>query len=225
MDKEQDHHLSMVSIFVWTTRTSTKLLNGHYAPFEVITGLKPRPPLEAILSSSVSAEKITHEKYVAELIRYLKRVHQHADEQHALVRENAERAKLRELGAGTGFSVGGHCSVASAWAPGIPARLQRPNFDAYQVVAVHGDGVEAEAHTLYATCAEIWKTWALPSRLHIIDSRLWRCYLSRSLVLTNAPASQYAQLALSARSPSSTNSLMGRLPPAMLTTDRNDAMT
>ena len=56
-------------------------------------------------------------RHVADLVKYLKVVHKHVDEQHALVRENMERAKLREFGTGTSLRVGDYCLVAK---PAIP---------------------------------------------------------------------------------------------------------
>ena len=91
---------------------------------------------------------ITHDKYVTELIRYLKQVHKFVDEQHALVRADAERAKLRQLGTGTCLAVGDYCLVAKPLTPGVSARFQRRNFDGvHQVV---------EAHPLEVTSAERW---------------------------------------------------------------------
>ena len=148
MEEEHDWDL-MASIFVWTIRTTTKLFNGHYTPYEVITGMKPRSPIDAILSTGATADKITHDRYVTELIRYLKQVHKFVDEQHALVRADAERAKLRQLGTGTSLAIGDYCLVAKPLTPGVSARFQRRNFDGvHQVVEAHGEGAEAKAYTV-----------------------------------------------------------------------------
>ena len=53
MQKYEDWDL-MVSVFVWTIRSSTKLFNGHFTPYEVITGLKPRSPIEAVFAAGVA---------------------------------------------------------------------------------------------------------------------------------------------------------------------------
>ena len=95
----------MVGIFVWSIRTSSKLFNGVYTPYEVITGLKPRSPIDAVFFLNVAPERVTASQYVADLVKYLKQVHKHVDAQHELVRDNAERAKLRELGTGAYLSV------------------------------------------------------------------------------------------------------------------------
>ena len=89
------------------------------------------------------------DEYVTQLVRYMRHVHKVVDEQHARVRADAQRAKLRELGPGTQIQVGDYCLVAKPLVHGVSKRLQRPNFDqVFQVVEVHGDGQEAKAFTL-----------------------------------------------------------------------------
>ena len=90
----------MVPIFVWTIRTTTKLFNGYYTPYECVTGLKPRSPIDALVSTDTVVKQVTKSEYVKELVRYLKDVHSYVDEQHQREREKRERAKLRELGEG-----------------------------------------------------------------------------------------------------------------------------
>ena len=72
----------MVSVFVWTIRTTTRLYNGHYTPYEVITGLKPRSPLDPLLASGMQVKKISVDEYVNKLVTYLKEVHKFVDESH-----------------------------------------------------------------------------------------------------------------------------------------------
>ena len=120
-----------------------------YTPYEIITGLKPRSPIDAVLSMSVAPEQISHDKYVTELVRYLKEVHQKVDEQQARVREEQNRRELRKLGVGQSMSVGDYCLVRRSPTPGISVRLQRPNFDEiYQVVETHGNGLDTKAYTV-----------------------------------------------------------------------------
>jgi hypothetical protein len=137
------------SIFVWSVRTSIKLYNAMYTPYEIITGLKPRSPIDAVLSMNVVPESVSYDKYITELDTYLKTVHQYADEQHERIRNDEAKAKLRQFGPGQCLSVGEYCLVRCPLTPGISKRLQRKNRDEiYQVVETHGDGVEAKAYTV-----------------------------------------------------------------------------
>ena len=148
MEEYRDWDL-VVSIFVWSIRTSTKIHNSMYSPYEIITGLKPRSPIDAVLSMSATPQAISHDKYVTELVRYLKEVHRSVDEQRARLSEERDKAKLRQLGVGQTLSVGDYCLVRRPPTPGVSVRLQRPNFDElYQVVEVHGDGLDAKAYTV-----------------------------------------------------------------------------
>ena len=101
------------------------------------------------MSMNVTPERLSYDKYVTELVRYLKDVHKRVDEQHERVREDRHRAKLRVLGTGQGLAVGDYCLVQRPPTPGISVRLQQGNYsDIYQVVEVHGDGSEAKAYTV-----------------------------------------------------------------------------
>ena len=111
--------------------------------------MKPRSPIDAVFSTNVDAQRVATDVYVTDLVRYLKRVHKFVDEQHALVRENRQRAELRANGPGEGLVVGDHCLVRKQPIPGLSGRFQAPTFDlVFQVVEVHGDGGEAKAYTL-----------------------------------------------------------------------------
>ena len=98
MESTQDWHL-MCYIFVWTIRSTPREALGHYSPYEIITGLKPRTPLEHFSSPS-TVRKMPKDSYVSELVEYLKYVHKHVDERCRTAREARERAKLREHGVG-----------------------------------------------------------------------------------------------------------------------------
>ena len=66
-----------------------------------------------------------------------------------MIRDNSQRAKYRELGAGVSLSVGDYCLVRKAPEPGVSTRFQAPTFDrAFQVVEAHGTGQDAKAFTL-----------------------------------------------------------------------------
>ena len=139
----------LASIFKWTVITSAKVYNGSYTPYEVVTGLKPRSPLDAVLSTPSNVEKITTERYVEELVRYLKEVHKFVDTQHERIREQSQRAKFRELGPGRAMKVGDYCLVRKPMEQGVSWRLQSSNFDSvFQVAEVHGHGEEAKTYTL-----------------------------------------------------------------------------
>ena len=86
---------------------------------------------------------------MTDLVRYLKEVHKHADEEHERVRDQSHRTKLRVLGVGQGLAVGDYCLVLRPPTPGISVRLQSRHFnEIYQVMEVHGDGSEAKAYTV-----------------------------------------------------------------------------
>ena len=51
-------------------------------------------------------QAISHDKYVTELVRYLKDVHHSVDDQRLRLNEERDKVKLRQLGAGQTLSVG-----------------------------------------------------------------------------------------------------------------------
>ena len=138
-----DWHL-MVPIFVWTIRTTTKLFNGYYTPYECITGLKPRTPIDALVATDAQVERVAKDDYVRNLVKYLKEVHKYVDEQHQLIRDQRERAKLRELGEGEVVRVGDYVLLRkSHHEEGLSKRFQSPNYDEiFQVREVLGTSLE-----------------------------------------------------------------------------------
>jgi hypothetical protein len=147
MNSTRDWDL-VAPIFQWTVRTTAKIYNGHYSPYEIITGMKPRSPLD-FLASGNAIQPITHDEYVEKLVKYLKHVHELVDEQHRLVRDDEQNAKYRSLGPGNSLKVGDHCFVRSAPLYDVSRRLQHKNRDTvYVIVEVHGDGDNAKAYTL-----------------------------------------------------------------------------
>ena len=105
-------------IFQWSVRTTCKLFSGNFTPYEIITGLKPRTPLDALLATPSGVKVMSHDEYVRELVKYLQSVHKLVDEQHERVRTQTAEGKYRELGAGTGLRVGDHCFVKRQVVPG-----------------------------------------------------------------------------------------------------------
>jgi hypothetical protein len=131
-------------IFQWAIRTTTKLYNGAYTPYEVITGMKPRSPIDAILGGPAYVLKQSTEQYVEDLIKYIKDVHRHVDAEHEKVRHDQNNAKLREFGVGQSLSVGNYCLVVKPKKAGVSYRFQPKHHDqVFQVVHVNGepDGV------------------------------------------------------------------------------------
>ena len=143
-----DWHL-MAPIFVWQIRTTAKLFNGRYSPYEIVTGMKPRSPVDAIINLKVPADQITRDQYVLELVKYVKNVHRFVDEQHRLTRDKENSAKLREFGPGSEVSVGDYCLVKKAPVTGISERFQTKHFESlFQVVEIHGDDGPAKTYTV-----------------------------------------------------------------------------
>ena len=68
--------------------------------------------MDAILASGVEVDVISTDAYVTQLVKYLKWVHQHVDQQHELVREDQRRASYRQFGEGVSLGIGDHVLVA-----------------------------------------------------------------------------------------------------------------
>ena len=138
----------MCYIFVWTIRSTPREALGHYSPYEIITGMKPRSPLEHFASPS-AVRKMPKDSYVSELVEYLKYVHKHVDERCRTAREARERAKLREHGVGEHLQEGEYCLVQKPPEKNLSARFQQKHYDeVFQVVTAHGEGSAAKAYTL-----------------------------------------------------------------------------
>lgn len=69
-------------IFQWTVRTTAKFFSGCFTPYEIVTGLKPRSPLDAVLGTGTTVRPVSKEAYVHDLVKYLKEVHKIVDERH-----------------------------------------------------------------------------------------------------------------------------------------------
>ena len=57
----------MVPLFVWQIRSTARIVNGKYSPYEIITGMKTRSPLDAIVNLKVRADQTIRDQYVLEL--------------------------------------------------------------------------------------------------------------------------------------------------------------
>ena len=105
MDDQADWDL-MAPIFQWTVRTTCKVFNGQYTPYEIVLGLKPRMPLDSPLAQPTAVLRQRGDQYVNDLVAYLKKVHEYVGKQHRLVRDKELEAKARQLGAGQTVDVG-----------------------------------------------------------------------------------------------------------------------
>ena len=115
--------------------------------------MKPRSPIDAVLSNPSTVEQISTDEYVRKLVQYMRTVHRLVDERHTEVREKRRDAKYRELGPGTSLSVGDYCFVSRPAQKDKSRRFQSRNYDdVYQVVSVFGEGSEAKTYTL----SDLW---------------------------------------------------------------------
>ena len=81
--------------FVWVVRTSSKIYNGRYTPYEIITGMKPRLPLDAVLSTPSVVAKRDVDDYVSDLVEYMKSVHRCVQDEHKRIREREHDADVK----------------------------------------------------------------------------------------------------------------------------------
>ena len=147
MESTEDWDL-MCYVFVWTIRTTAKVYNQHFTPYETITGMKPRSPLEFIAQpwSVISQDK---DDYVSELVRYMKHVHEIVQDGHALERDQSQTRAARHAGAPTYLNVGEYCYVKRQRDKGVSERFQPTYHEGvFQVVETHGDGPYAKTYTV-----------------------------------------------------------------------------
>ena len=85
----------IVPQFQWVIRTSSKVYNAKFTPYEIITGLKPRLPLDAVMSTPTIQAKRSPDTYVTELVHYLKKVHNFVQSEHKKVREQEGDRRLK----------------------------------------------------------------------------------------------------------------------------------
>jgi len=106
MEEFNDQWDMVAPLFQWTVRTSQKVYNGNYTPYEIVTGLKPRLPLDELLGHPTVAAQTTQDQYVDDLIGYLKKVHKAVAEAHTRVREHEQEVRYRKYGDSTWIDVG-----------------------------------------------------------------------------------------------------------------------
>jgi hypothetical protein len=139
-------------IFQWTVRTSCKIYNGRYTPYETITGMKPRGPLDALLSTPTVLEKPGTDTYVTDLVKYLKKVHQLVQTEHKRIRDSEQDAAFRKLGPSTHIEIGDYVMLKghNPNTPGFSKRFQ--HLTDKRLFQVHsapgGDPAKARAYTL-----------------------------------------------------------------------------
>ena len=138
MERYSDWDL-MVYVFVWCIRTSTKLVNGTYTPYEIITGMKPRSPIDAVLGMPSAVQRITSDEYVAKLVEYLRSVHGFINTRQGEVRRQEHARALRKHGARPHLRVGDYCMIRKAPLKGVSHRFQRSHHDqVFQIVDTIG---------------------------------------------------------------------------------------
>ena len=148
MNDNRDWDL-VAMIFVWTIRTTAKLFNGMFTPYETITGMKPRSPTDALLAQPLALERVSTSDYVRDLVKYVKEVHKLVDEHHSKIRDDESRARHRQYGPGMSLSVGDYVLVRRNPEPGVSRRFQsKHHTGVFQVVEVHGADADAKAYTL-----------------------------------------------------------------------------
>jgi len=151
---------TLAALFAWTVRTTSKDFNGQYTPYEVILGMKPRMSLDALFSPSV-VEKISKEKYVNDLVKYLKRIQTYVSDKHKECREKEMQSEVRRLGAGEAPQVGDYVLYKPTSAPGAdnPAGADASasfkykwRNKVYQIVSAPSAKSDDRSHRTYVLC-------------------------------------------------------------------------
>ena len=140
-------------LFQWTVRTTAKVCNANFTPYETVLGLKPRLLLDAQLGVPSFVRKLPVERYVKDLVEYLKHVHRHVAEQHHRVRTHEAEQRFREAPSCRELQVGdyvllthGHSQSRTA---GDRSRA-RHHETLYQIV--HTIGGPHDVHRAYTVC-------------------------------------------------------------------------
>ena len=138
----------LVPIFQWTVRTTVKVFNSNYTPYEIVTGMKPRSPLDTLVTGS-TVESIGQNAYVDRLVDYVRLLHETISDEHRRIREDEALARYRNIGPGYSLEIGQHVFVKKPPVPGVSSRLQNKNFDrVFVVVERHGHEDQARTYTL-----------------------------------------------------------------------------
>jgi len=111
-------------LFQWTVRTSCKVYNGNFTPYEIITGMKPRTAIDALLSTPNVVQKRTTDSYVLDLVKYLKKVHSYVQTEHKRVRDQQQEYKLRHQGPDSHLAIGDYVMLQ-----GIPKQAGEEQSD------------------------------------------------------------------------------------------------
>ena len=90
---------SLVPIFQWAVRTTVKVFNSNYTPYEIVTGMKPRSPLDTLVTGS-TVESINQNAYVDRLVDYVRLLHETVSNEHRRIREDEILARYRNVGPG-----------------------------------------------------------------------------------------------------------------------------
>ena len=138
---------TVAPIFQWSVRTSAKIYNAQYTPYEIITGMKPRMLLDSTLSTPAFVKQIPITDYVKKLVEHVQNVHKFVSQQHDIVRSHQRELQLREHGRGDFLRVGDYCLIAR------PASQQsrdktKHHDHLYQIVEVLGREGDARAYVV-----------------------------------------------------------------------------
>ena len=106
MDAFNDQWDTLAPLFQRRVRTTCKLYNGKYTPYEISTGLKPRLMSDALFATPAVLSKPTTDDYVTDLVQNLKKTHQFVQREHERIRGQQQDARLRNLGPTTPLEVG-----------------------------------------------------------------------------------------------------------------------
>jgi hypothetical protein len=146
--EEGENWHRLVAITQWTIRTTPKPSLGGYSPYEIITGLKPFNPMDALLHPKAKEIPSSHD-YVRNLVRYLRTAHSAVRQFIADSQRSNEEQKVAERASAT-LEIGDHVLIKKApnqqgervgkrGTPGatISKRLTSKTFDTiYEVVTV-----------------------------------------------------------------------------------------
>ena len=140
----------VAALFQWTVRTTCKVFNGSFTPYEIITGLKPRTPLDGLLSTPAVVHSTSVDSYVTDLIQYLRKIHSFVESEHRRVRNAEQELQMRKYGANTHFAVGDYVLLKKGHFSSEESRKsQAPNFDVvYQIVDQTGGEERTRAFVL-----------------------------------------------------------------------------
>ena len=135
--------------FVWVVRTTSKVYNGRYTPYEIITGMKPRLPLDAVLSTPSVVAKRSADEYVSDLVEYMQSVHKFVQEEHRRIRERERDTDIRKRDMDR-FRIGDYVFLKRPGLKPEPGHSRRFNSetDARLFQIIHAPSTLEEAKTV-----------------------------------------------------------------------------